>query len=43
MTKRTTINDAILIQDGHDLERIVKDKRAHWRANNAKMMRKALS
>ncbi|MDY6976239.1 MAG: hypothetical protein SVW51_08405 [Pseudomonadota bacterium] len=40
MTKRTTINDAILIQDGQDLERIVKDKRAQWRANNAKARRR---
>ena len=40
MTKRTTINDAILIQDGQDLERIVKDKRSQWRANNAKARRR---
>lgn len=40
MTKRTTINDAILIEDGQDLERIVKDKRAQWRANNAKARRR---
>ena len=40
MTKRTTINDATLIEDGQDLERIVKDKRAQWRANNAKARRR---
>ena len=40
MTKRTSINDAILIEDGQDLERIVKDKRAQWRANNAKARRR---
>ena len=40
MTKRTSPNDAVLIQDSQDLERIVKDKRAQWRANNAKARRR---
>jgi len=40
MTKRTSLNDAILIENGQDLERIVKDKRAQWRANNAKARRR---
>ena len=40
MTKRTSINGAILIEDGQDLEQIVKDKRAQWRASNAKARRR---
>lgn len=40
MTKRTSLNDAILIEEGQDLERLVKDKRAQWRANNAKARRR---
>ena len=40
MTKRTSLYDAILIEEGQDLERLVKDKRAQWRANNAKARRR---
>ncbi|OJF68856.1 hypothetical protein BK026_08645 [Alteromonas sp. V450] len=40
MTKRTSLNDAILIEEGQDLERLVKDKREQWRSNNAKARRR---
>ena len=40
MPKRTSIKDASLIERAEDLDEIVKDKRQHWRANNAKARRR---
>lgn len=40
MARRTSLNDANLIDQAQDLERIVKDKRAQSRANNAKARRR---
>lgn len=40
MPKRTYPKDALLIEQAADLEEIVKDKRADWRATGAKARRR---
>lgn len=40
MPRRTSPNDADLIATADDLEDIVQDKRAHWRATDAKARRR---
>lgn len=40
MGKRTTPSDAIAIVDAADLEDLVQDKRAGWRASGAKARRR---
>ncbi|GFD75802.1 hypothetical protein ACI7YQ_13715 [Alteromonas marina] len=40
MPRRTSLFDASRIEDAQDLEDVVQDKRASWRANNAKARRR---
>ena len=40
MTRRTYERDAVLIEKAGDLEDLVKDKRADWRANPSKATRR---
>ena len=40
MTRRTTPADARLIEAAEDLEHIVQDKRAGWRADDARARRR---
>jgi ribosomal protein L32 len=40
MPRRTSLFDASRIEDARDLEDVVQDKRASWRANNAKARRR---
>jgi hypothetical protein len=40
MTRRTTPTDADLIDDAADLEHLVQDKRAGWRADGARARRR---
>ncbi len=40
MVKRTYERDAVFIEKAHDLEDLVKDKRADWRANPSKAIRR---
>ncbi|AUC89154.1 hypothetical protein CW735_14000 [Alteromonas sp. MB-3u-76] len=40
MPQRTYPKDATKIHSASDLEDVVVDKRAHWRANNAKARRR---
>lgn len=40
MPKRTYPKDAVQIEEAADLEEIVKDKRAEWRATGAKARRR---
>jgi hypothetical protein len=40
MTRRTYERDAVLIEKAGDLEDLVKDKRADWRASPSKATRR---
>lgn len=40
MTRRTTLTDAGLIEEAEDLEHLVHDKRAIWRADGARARRR---
>ncbi len=40
MVKRTYERDAVFIENACDLEDLVKDKRADWRANPSKATRR---
>ena len=40
MTRRTTPADARMIEEAEDLEHIVQDKRAGWRADDARARRR---
>jgi hypothetical protein len=40
MPRRTTASDAGLVEDADDLEHLVQDKRAIWRADGARARRR---
>jgi hypothetical protein len=40
MPKRTSVTDATKVDEASDLEHLVRDKRADWRASGAKARRR---